>query len=730
MSKGLRNFIACVFCTGLIITSLFTSVIRGYADTPGYDYGGSPQYIVATINANGNPVFNYDGWYNTWYWGEAGITNMTVWRDGVQIFSTGIGWNPSPGPRWLTEGDSYSSPSEAGTQWQAYFADTSVSSGTYTYKVQCAFVPESNPANVIYLPVETIPYINGNFPSSVNPTLSIASSSTSGTNTTYNLVWTPGDNIADLYGYSLYDSGNLVVHVPEFVDSYALTLPTTSTFSLQVTGETVNNQVVSSNTLSNQPPSSFSVALSTNQSTGYPVLSYTPPSNASNIYIYRDGNQIANPSLTATSYEDSTLAESGSHAYYVLATNTYGQTASNIVTFTASAPTMTQVSGEVSQNGQVNLSWGVVSNCTEIQVFRDGVLLGKLGSSSTNYQDNLTQSGSYSYYIQANNPYGYSASNIVTENYGFTISESVDTSGFYPLLSFTIPSTATSAYLYRDGQQLAVLGLTDTHYDDNTLVSPGTYTYYIEAINSTGDTASNIVSFIASLPNTPVLSLSYDKSNTKNITLSWTSENATSYNVIKNNSVIATLPSTQTLYQYNMATATDPTFQVQAVNPYGISDSNLISYNPNIPPPQLSFSFNNVVSWAAVFFSAVFGILALFLGYRLVRDWFIPAVYYGARTRRGGGGGSSYEVQYLPPDEKSYEHKVIDAEYAVSDNPVQRDYSNYKPSITANKADSSYSPGYKPQDNQSAGYDPDYKPGSASGYMPKDGNWGDYRPRS
>jgi len=182
----------------------------------------------------------------------------------------------------------------------------------------------------------------------------------------------------------------------------------------------------------------------------------------------------------------------------------------------------------------------------------------------------------------------------------FSISVSTDPTTFYPDISFEIPPSATSAYLYKNNELLTSLPVTATSYEDSSVSGDVTPQYYILAANSLGQTVSNIVTFNPPAPGNPQLS---GTDNSGSIELSWSSvPYCTTIKVFQNNALLATLSGSTTSYTTNQSPTGTYIYYVQALNQYTYSASNIIVLPQNKLNSQNSLYanvFNNSLnlSW-------------------------------------------------------------------------------------------------------------------------------------
>ena len=146
------------------------------------------------------------------------------------------------------------------------------------------------------------------------------------------------------------------------------------------------------------------------------------------------------------------------------------------------------------------LSWAAGSY-TQVNIFRNNILLATLAGTSTNYQDTVTASGSYDYYILVVNPSGQAASNIVTFYYNPTSTQQLTayTSDNQLSLSWKPTSSATGYNIIDNNKTIESLPSTTTSYLLE-LSQPNNNKIYIQSITATGYSASNIIDVDNMLP--------------------------------------------------------------------------------------------------------------------------------------------------------------------------------------------------------------------------------------
>jgi len=221
----------------------------------------------------------------------------------------------------------------------------------------------------------------------------------------------------------------------------------------------------------------------------------------------------------------------------------------------------------------VTLSWVNPSGAQGDNVYRDGTEVASPGL-VTSYLNTNVASGSHTYYVSAFDSTGQGpASNSVTVtvtsipvapvNLNYTIDGSTVT------LSWVNPSGAEGDNVYRDGTEVASLGLVTSYQDTN--VASGSHTYYVTAHNSVGASvpSSSVTVSIVAVPTAPT-SLAATVSGSA-VTLSWVNPSgAQGDNIYRDGAKIAS-PGLVTSYQdLNVASGLH-TYYVTAYNAVGTS---------------------------------------------------------------------------------------------------------------------------------------------------------------
>ena len=149
-------------------------------------------------------------------------------------------------------------------------------------------------------------------------------------------------------------------------------------------------------------------------------------------------------------------------------------------------------------------------------------------------------------------------------------------------------SPVTSYHVYRNGSLLITLRVNQLHYNDTSVINGITYTYYITAVNSAGESNKSDVVHAKPLgPPTAPPNLRA-KSGSNFINLTWEIPNSdggcqiTEYKVYRNGTPIATVPANRLYYQdTGVKNGQKYTYYVTAVNCVGESkESNKVQVIP------------------------------------------------------------------------------------------------------------------------------------------------------
>ena len=254
---------------------------------------------------------------------------------------------------------------------------------------------------------------------------------------------------------------------------------------------------------------------------GQILVSWTAPAFNGNTPItgysvYDNSSSLRCTTTGALSCTDTGLLPNTPRSYTVTATNAFGPSLSSAPSSTATtwtspgAPTAVLASGG---NGQILVSWTAPAfngntPITGYSVYDNLSNLRCTTSGAVSCADTgLGQNVSHSYTVTATNAFGTSvpsaASNTATtwSSPGAPTLDSATLNGTNVVLSWSPPavdggSSVTGYSIYRDGNQIALVGNVTTWTDASP--PPGTYTYTVAAINvvGTGSQSNGLVAIV------------------------------------------------------------------------------------------------------------------------------------------------------------------------------------------------------------------------------------------
>jgi chitinase len=361
----------------------------------------------------------------------------------------------------------------------------------------------------------------------------------------------------------------------------------------------------------------FTLSASGTTSTGT-TLSWTTPTAANctvtGYEVYQGGVAKAAVAAGTTTYAVTGLTASTAYSFYVVATDSIGNTTSNTVSVTtlappscASAPGSLTVSASGTTSTSTTLSWTVPSegaNCTltGYEVYQGGVAKAAVAAGTTSYAvTGLTASTAYSFYIAATNAKGTTDSNTLSVTTSaptscasapgsLTLSASGTTSTG-TTLSWTVPSEGTNCTLsgyevYQGGVAKAAVAAGTTTYAVTGLTASTTYSFNIAATNSDGVTDSNTLSVTtlaptcATVPGAPT-SLTASGTTNSSTTLNWTASTVgtgctvSSYTITGGPSTVTSSTTSSSIT--GLAASTAYTFTVKATDSFGTGTGTTVS---------------------------------------------------------------------------------------------------------------------------------------------------------
>ncbi|MBL0387830.1 hypothetical protein JJB07_14410 [Tumebacillus sp. ITR2] len=166
-------------------------------------------------------------------------------------------------------------------------------------------------------------------------------------------------------------------------------------------------------------------------------------------------------------------------------------------------------------DAQATLTWSTSAFATGYNIFRDGVKVNTSPLTDTTFSDTgLVNGTDYAYFITAFNNAGESTpSNVVhvipESNTPTPVAPSdlTGTAGDAQVaLTWTAPNGAMSYNVYRDGLQINTAPVTSTTFVDTNLTNGTSYSYYVTAVNASGESgASNTISLMPMTPSSNLL---------------------------------------------------------------------------------------------------------------------------------------------------------------------------------------------------------------------------------
>jgi chitodextrinase len=447
------------------------------------------------------------------------------------------------------------------------------------------------------------------------------------TASTIDLSWAPSTGSNPVTGYEVFRDGTLIATTDStrFTDPF---LPASSGHSYTVEAfDSAGNlsaasaplTVSTTNGTDTTAPSVPSGLTSTSHDGDSVGLSWTASSDdvgVAGYQILRNGTQVA--TATATSYTDIELSPSTSYTYTVKAYDASGNVSaasSSVSVTTASStgdtapPTTPTGLSSPSQAGTaLDLSWTASTDDTSVagyQIFRNGTLVGttsaaQIGTTNiptpTLFTDTgLTASTSYTYTVKAFDPAGNlsAASAPITVTTaalssgggggggtppsvptGLSSTGQTSTSISLSWTASTAGSSPVAGYdIYRNGTKVATS--TSTSYTDTGLSPSTSYTYTVDAFDSSGDVSARSSSLTVSTKAAPTVpaGLTASKETSSSIAFSWTasteaSSSVAGYDIYRNGTKIGTSTSTS-FTDTGLSPSTSYSYTVDAYDPAG-----------------------------------------------------------------------------------------------------------------------------------------------------------------
>lgn len=285
-------------------------------------------------------------------------------------------------------------------------------------------------------------------------------------------------------------------------------------------------------------------------------VSWEAYKGATGFEVYRNNTKIATKGANDTEYADTAVYADTTYTYKVVALEGSAKKAEvNTEIKTPKAPQTGGLDVNETQlkanayfeiySDKVELSWTKNFDAAGIEIYRDGVLIKSLSGTATGYTDaNLSASTTYNYQIKIkynddvvlalNEDVTTAAkpSQQTTGNEGGTtgyerfINGRLQPSGKSVKLTWEANDEASGFNIYRDGEKIAELDASAREYTDKGLDWNTTYSYKIEALDDNFDAL--VAEGRVSTGTQP------------RVRLSWSTSDADSYVLYKNNSKIKT----------------------------------------------------------------------------------------------------------------------------------------------------------------------------------------------
>jgi len=447
---------------------------------------------------------------------------------------------------------------------------------------------------------------------------------------TITLEWSPpaGTNRHDLrntMGYNVYRNGVLINPQPLTETSYEdtdvvnfvnYTYYVTTITHYGIYGESNPSNTVQASPYTLVPPHGLSAAAGENEvflswqapDLSPPVrgtLSQTRAGNERELRqitltgynIYRNGSVIFTQTSANTTYTDSNVQGGTTYQYYVTAVYNHGESqASNTVQVTPYTLHPPRNLAAVAGENRVSLNWRApLPQRVALQgynIYRNGTLINPTIVTNAQYVDLGVESGvTYQYYVTAVYNVGESnASNQVEATpFAFIPPHNLSAAGGENLvaLAWEEPTghglTVSGYKVYRNGQLIHPLLVTETEYEDSGVTGGVTYEYFVRAVYAAGTSAPSNVVEATPYALYPPQNLSGSAGEMMNI-LSWEEPmphgaDLIGYNVYRNEIMISADPVTETEYEDSDVVAGETyTYYVTAVYEQGESSpSNMVN---------------------------------------------------------------------------------------------------------------------------------------------------------
>ena len=302
--------------------------------------------------------------------------------------------------------------------------------------------------------------------------------------------------------------------------------------------------------------------------------------------VYRNGQRVA--TVTDPVYVDEKLSYNKQYCYAVTTIANYESGFSEEVCATTlepnTTPTPTNVAAMATSESTIDLLWDKVEEATSYNVYQGTELIASEITDTKYTIKKLNAATNYCFVVTAVNAIGESnksesaCATTLKERPAAPVVTATADSESAITLTWKAVSGALSYKVYQGGEVIAS-GITKTTYTVTDLDAETKYCFNLTAVNETGESVSSETACATTLeapkaPAAPVVTATADDDSA--ITLTWNDvENATSYNVYKGTTLLASNITETTYTVQGLSPATTYCFNVTAVNEVGKSESSL-----------------------------------------------------------------------------------------------------------------------------------------------------------
>jgi len=339
--------------------------------------------------------------------------------------------------------------------------------------------------------------------------------------------------------------------------------------------------------LSGIPSSSSTATSPTNITSTSFIANWGAVTGATGYKLYVNGVETVLGNVTSCNLTG--LTANTGYSYYVKATNSNGVGASsNTVSLTTSLSPSTATSPTNVGITGFTANWAAVTGATGYKLYINGVET-ILGNVTTYIVTGLTENTSYSYYVKPTNSNGDGASSNtvnVSTNLSAPTANSATNIGSTGFTANWNPVTSATGYkLYVNGVE-TVLGNVTT-YNVTGLTGNTSYSYYVKAISSNGDSVSSNTENVSTSISAPTALNVTNMTNTS-FNANWTAiTGATGYKLylLEGATIKYTITTGSGVTTYNFSSLdphTSYSYYVKASNASGDGDSSNVIDVSNI----------------------------------------------------------------------------------------------------------------------------------------------------